>query len=78
MAAEPAGVAVQAAPLSGWQTSGRSRASTPTGHGWRQINRALHPMMWLIFWPGDTDFSDPANTRHPSEDAGTAARYIGE
>jgi hypothetical protein len=35
-------------------------------------------MMWLIFWPGDTDFSDPANTRHPSEDAGTAARYIGE
>jgi hypothetical protein len=35
-------------------------------------------MMWLIFWPGDTDFSDPANTRHPSEDAGAAARYIGE
>jgi hypothetical protein len=78
MAAEPAGVAVQAAPLSGWRTAGRSRASTPTGHGWRQINRAGHPMMWLIFWPGDTDFSDPASTRHPSEDAGAAARYIGE
>jgi hypothetical protein len=26
------------------------------------------PMMWPIFWPNDTDFSDPANTLHPSED----------
>ena len=23
--------------------------------GWRQINRAGHPMMWPIFWPNDTD-----------------------
>ncbi|NMO52863.1 DUF4331 domain-containing protein [Actinoplanes sp. TBRC 11911] len=36
--------------------------------GRRQINRAGHPMMWPIFWPGDTDFSDPSNTRHPSQD----------
>ena len=25
-------------------------------------------MMWPIFWPDDTDFSNPANARHPSED----------
>jgi hypothetical protein len=35
-------------------------------------------MMWPIFWPNDTDFSDPANTRHPSDDVSAAARYIGE
>jgi hypothetical protein len=46
--------------------------------GWRQINRAGHPMMWPIFWPNDTDFSDPANTRHPSKDVNAAAGYIGE
>ncbi len=46
--------------------------------GWRQINRAGHPMMWPIFWPNDTDFSNPANTRHPSEDVNAAAKYIGE
>ena len=31
-------------------------------------------MMWPIFWPGDTDFSDPANTRHPSEDVAAGGR----
>lgn len=36
--------------------------------GWRQVNRGGRPMMWPIFWPDDTDFSNPANTRHPSED----------
>jgi len=46
--------------------------------GWRQINRAGHPMMWPIFWPNDTDFSNPANTRHPSEDVAAAAAYLGE
>ena len=46
--------------------------------GWRQINRAGHPMMWPIFWPGDTDFSNPANTRHPGEDVDAAAKYIGD
>ena len=45
-----------------------TKLATDAG-GWRQINRAGHPMMWPIFWPNDTDFTDPANTRHPSQDA---------
>jgi len=44
-----------------------TKLATDAG-GWRQINRFGHPMMWPIFWPNDTDFSDPANARHPSED----------
>jgi Domain of unknown function (DUF4331) len=36
--------------------------------GWHPINRAGHPMMWPIFWPDDTRFTYPANSRHPSED----------
>lgn len=36
--------------------------------GVRQVNRGGLPMMWPIFWPDDTDFSNPANARHPSED----------
>jgi Domain of unknown function (DUF4331) len=54
-----------------------TKLATDAG-GWRQINRAGHPMMWPIFWPTDTDFTDPANTRHPSEDVSAAATYIGE
>ena len=54
-----------------------TKLATDAG-GWRQINRAGHPMMWPIFWPADTDFSNPANTRHPSEDVDAAAKYIGE
>ena len=54
-----------------------TKLATDAG-GWRQINRAGHPMMWPIFWPGDTDFSNPANTRHPSEDFAAAGTYIGE
>ena len=54
-----------------------TKLATDAG-GWRQINRAGHPMMWPIFWPNDTDFSNPANTRHPSEDIDAAAEYIGE
>ena len=54
-----------------------TKLATDAG-GWRQINRAGHPMMWPIFWPNDTDFSNPANTRHPSEDVGAAAKYIGD
>ena len=54
-----------------------TKLATDAG-GWRQINRAGHPMMWPIFWPDDTDFSDPANTRHPSEDFGAAGKYLGE
>jgi hypothetical protein len=54
-----------------------TKLATDAG-GWRQINRAGHPMMWPIFWPNDTDFSNPANTRHPSEDVSGEATYIGE
>ncbi|MDG4759044.1 DUF4331 family protein [Micromonospora sp. WMMD710] len=45
----------------------RTLLATDAG-GWRQINRAGHPMMWPIFWPHDTDFSNPANVRHPGQD----------
>ncbi len=44
-----------------------TKLATDAG-GWRQINRFGHPMMWPIFWPDDTDFSNPANVRHPSAD----------
>jgi hypothetical protein len=54
-----------------------TRLATDAG-GWRQINRAGHPMMWPIFWPGDTDFSNPANTRHPSEDRAAAGAFLAE
>jgi hypothetical protein len=54
-----------------------TKLATDAG-GWRQINRAGHPMMWPIFWPADTDFSNPANTRHPAEDFDAAGKYIGE
>jgi Domain of unknown function (DUF4331) len=54
-----------------------TKLATDTG-GWRQINRAGHPMMWPIFWPNDTDFSDPANIRHPSEDRSAAGQYIAD
>ncbi|MFC3505276.1 DUF4331 family protein [Micromonospora krabiensis] len=61
----------------------RTMLATDAG-GWRQINRAGHPMMWPIFWPTDTDFSDPANFRHPCDDlradgegiASTVARVV--
>ena len=57
-----------------WATT---KLATDAG-GWRQINRAGHPMMWPIFWPGDTDFSNPANTRHPEDDAAADGSYIAE
>jgi hypothetical protein len=44
-----------------------TKLATDAG-GWRQVNRAGHPMMWPIFWPDDTKFTNPANTRHPSQD----------
>ena len=54
-----------------------TKLATDAG-GWRQVNRAGHPMMWPIFWPDDTDFSNPANTRHPAEDLGAAGSYLAE
>jgi hypothetical protein len=47
-------------------------------HGWRQINRAGHPMMWPIFWPDDTDFTNPANARHASADFNADGKHIGD
>jgi Domain of unknown function (DUF4331) len=54
-----------------------TKLATDAG-GWRQINRAGHPMMWPIFWPDDTDFSHPSNTRHPSADLNDDGKYIGD
>jgi hypothetical protein len=54
-----------------------TKLATDAG-GWRQINRAGHPMMWPIFWPTDTDFSNPANTRHPAEDFAAVGEHIAE
>ncbi len=54
---------------------GATKLATDAG-GWRQINRAGHPMMWPIFWPDDTHFTNPANTRHPSKDFGAEGMHI--
>jgi Domain of unknown function (DUF4331) len=54
-----------------------TKLATDAG-GWRQINRFGHPMMWPIFWPDDTDFSAPANQRHPSADFNADAKHIGD
>ena len=54
-----------------------TQLATDSG-GWRQINRFGHPMMWPIFWPDDTDFSNPANQRHPAADFNADAKHIGD
>jgi Domain of unknown function (DUF4331) len=54
-----------------------TKLATDAG-GWRQINRAGHPMMWPIFWPDDVDFTNPADTRHPSEDFKAVGKHIGD
>lgn len=54
-----------------------TKLATDAG-GWRQINRAGHPMMWPIFWPDDSKFTHPANTRHPSADVDADGKYIGD
>jgi hypothetical protein len=54
-----------------------TKLATDAG-GWRQINRAGHPMMWPIFWPDDTDFSNPANQRHPSADFTADGKYLAD
>src|SRR6478672_8490212 len=56
---------------------GATKLATDAG-GWRQINRAGHPMMWPIFWPDDTHFTNPANTRHPSKDFDAEGTHIAE
>jgi Domain of unknown function (DUF4331) len=52
-----------------------TKLATDAG-GWRQVNRAGHPMMWPIFWPDDTRFDNPANTRHPSEDVAAEGGHL--
>ncbi|HUN33703.1 MAG TPA: DUF4331 family protein [Trebonia sp.] len=52
-----------------------TKLATDAG-GWRPVNRGGHPMMWPIFWPDDTDFSNLANTRHPSRDVTAAGELI--
>ena len=54
-----------------------TKLATDAG-GWRQINRAGHPMMWPIFWPDDVHFTHPANTRHPSEDFAADGKEIAD
>jgi hypothetical protein len=54
-----------------------TKLATDAG-GWRQVNRAGHPMMWPIFWPDDTDFANLANSRHPSADLNADGKYIGD
>ncbi|GHO61683.1 hypothetical protein KSC_005750 [Ktedonobacter sp. SOSP1-52] len=54
-----------------------TKLATDAG-GWRQVNRAGHPMMWPIFWPDDTHFTNPANTRHPSQDFDADGKYIAD
>lgn len=54
-----------------------TKLATDSG-GWRQINRAGHPMMWPIFWPDDTDFTQPSNTRHPCQDFDADGTYLGD
>jgi hypothetical protein len=54
-----------------------TKLATDSG-GWRQINRAGHPMMWPIFWPDDTKFTHPSNIRHPSQDFAADGKYIGD
>ena len=54
-----------------------TKLATDAG-GWRQINRAGHPMMWPIFWPDDTDFSNPANDRHPSADFNAEGKNLAD
>jgi hypothetical protein len=54
-----------------------TKLATDAG-GWRQINRAGHPMMWPIFRPTDTHFTNPANTLHPSQDAAALGGQIAD
>jgi hypothetical protein len=54
-----------------------TKLATDAG-GWRQINRGGHPMMWPIFWPDDTHFTNSANTRHPSKDFEAEGKHIAE
>ncbi|MFC1439005.1 hypothetical protein ABUW04_12095 [Streptacidiphilus sp. N1-10] len=42
------------------------------------VNVNSDPMMWPIFWPTDVEFTNPANTRHSSQDAAAAGKQIAD
>ncbi len=44
-----------------------TKLATDAG-GWRQINRGGHPMIWPIFRPDDTHFTNPADSGNPFDD----------
>jgi hypothetical protein len=54
-----------------------TKLATDAG-GWRQINRAGHPMMWPLFWPGDVHFDQPFDTQHVSQDVESDRKHIAE
>jgi hypothetical protein len=54
-----------------------TKLATDAG-GWRQINRGGHPMMWPIFWPDDTYFTNPANKTSPFKDFEAEREHIAE
>ncbi|GAA1299349.1 DUF4331 family protein [Pseudonocardia xinjiangensis] len=54
-----------------------TKLATDAG-GWRQINRAGHPMMWPIFWPDDVQFALASNTQHPSQDVESDRQEVAE
>ena len=54
-----------------------TKLATDAG-GWRHVNRGGFPMMWPIFWPDDTQFDNPANTRHPAQDFAAEGRLLAD
>lgn len=54
-----------------------TKVATAAG-GWRQIDRAGHPMIRPIFFPDDVRFANPASTCHPSLDMETLGEDITE
>src|SRR4029078_11243054 len=58
--------------------SGARQNSPRTRAGGGKINRARQANMGPIFWPDDTQFTNPANTRHPSKDFDADGMHIAE
>jgi hypothetical protein len=54
-----------------------AKLATDAG-GWRQINRAGHPMMWPIFRDADSEAASEANQTHPADDRDNYAKTISD
>ena len=54
-----------------------TKLATDAG-GWRQINRGGHPMIWPIFRPDDTHFTNPANSGNPFNDFEAERQHMAE